>query len=134
MLVSLPDASASFGNPALRNAPDRERMGGHGARRRAARRRTGSERKEMSDDSAPKVIPPEQKALDAALRITNVNDRLAALEKIRLGYPKSPLLNDVDAQILAGVLQMPDAEDSASEVLDRMVARIPAGSSPDARS
>ena len=89
--------------------------------------------KEMSDDSAPKITPPEQKALDAALRITNVNDRLAALEKIRLGYPKSPLLNDVDAQILAGVLQMPDAEDSASEVIDRMVARVPAASSPDAR-
>jgi len=89
--------------------------------------------REMSDPLAPAVIPPEQKALDAALRITTVNDRLAALEKIRLGYPKSPLLNVVDAQVLAAVLQLPDSEDSASEVLDRMVARIPATASADAR-
>jgi len=89
--------------------------------------------REMSDDSAPAVVLPEQKALDAALRITTLADRLTALEKIRLGYPGSSLLNAVDSQVLSAVLQMPDAEDSAAEVLNRMLARIPASATADAR-
>jgi len=87
--------------------------------------------KEMSDE--PAVVPPEQKALDAALRITTLTDRLTALEKIRQGYPQSPLLNAVDSQVLSAVLQMPDAENSAAEVLDRMLARIPANATADTR-
>ncbi len=89
--------------------------------------------REMSDDSAPAVVLPEQKALDAALRITTLADRLTALEKIRLGYPGSSLLNAVDAQVLSAVLQMPDAEGSAAEVLTRMLGRIPANAPPDVR-
>ncbi|MBK9240445.1 MAG: hypothetical protein IPL75_09275 [Acidobacteria bacterium] len=89
--------------------------------------------REMSDDSAPAVVLPEQKALDAALRITTLADRLTALEKIRIGYPGSSLLNVVDSQVLSAVLQMPDAEGSANEVLNRMLARIPANATPDAR-
>ncbi len=82
---------------------------------------------------APLVAPPEQKAIDAAMRITRTSDRVAALERIRKDYPQSTLLNTVDAQVLAAVLQMPDASDSAAEVLDRMIARIPSDATPDAR-
>lgn len=89
--------------------------------------------REMSDDSAPAVVLPEQKALDAALRITRLADRLTALEKIRSGYPASSLLNSVDAQVLSAVLQMPDPETSAAEVLDRMLARIPSTATADLR-
>lgn len=89
--------------------------------------------REMSDDSAPAVVPPEQKALDAALRITRLTDRLAALEKIRQSYPQSTMLNAVDAQVLSAVLQMPDAEDSAAEVVERMLARIPANAPAETR-
>ncbi len=87
--------------------------------------------REMSDE--PAVVLPEQKELDAALRITTLADRLTALEKIRTGYPRSPLLNAVDSQVLSAVLQMPDAEGSAAEVLDRMLERIPANASADTR-
>src|SRR5688572_12291498 len=87
--------------------------------------------REMTDE--PAVVLPEQKELDAALRITTLADRLTALEKIRTGYPQSPLLNAVDSQVLSAVLQMPDAESSAAEVLDRMLARIPAKASADTR-
>jgi len=89
--------------------------------------------REMSDESAPAVIAPEQRALDAALRITSLADRLSALEKIRLSFPQSPLLNSVDAQVLSAVLQMPDAEESAADVIDRMLARIPATAPADTR-
>jgi tetratricopeptide (TPR) repeat protein len=89
--------------------------------------------REMSDDSAPAVVLPEQKALDAALRITTLLDRLTALEKIRVGYPRSTLLNAVDLQVLSAVLQMPDAAASAAEVLDRILRRIPAEATADIR-
>jgi tetratricopeptide (TPR) repeat protein len=87
--------------------------------------------REMSDE--PAVVLPEQKALEAALRITTLSERLTALEKIRTGYPNSTILNSVDSQVLSAVLQMPDAEASAAEVLTRMLARIPANASADAR-
>lgn len=88
--------------------------------------------REMSDDSTA-VVLPEQKALDAALRISRPTDRLAALDKILASYPASPVLNNVDAQVLSLVLQMPDAEDSAAEVFTRMLARIPASATADVR-
>jgi tetratricopeptide (TPR) repeat protein len=87
--------------------------------------------REMSDE--PAVVLPEQKALEAALRITTVSERLKALEKIRLGYPQSTMLNAVDSQVLSAVLQMPDAEESAAEVLNRMLSRIPANATADTR-
>ena len=87
--------------------------------------------REMTDE--PAVVLPEQKALDAALRITTLTDRLTALEKIRTGYPQSTLLNAVDSQVLSAVLQMPDAENSAAEVLSRMLARIPSNATADTR-
>lgn len=88
--------------------------------------------REMSDDSTA-VVLPEQKALDAALRISRSTDRLAALDKILQSYPASPVLNSVDAQVLSIVLQMPDAEASAADVFSRMLARIPAAATADAR-
>ena len=85
----------------------------------------------MSDASAP--VPPEQKALDAALRMARATDRMVALDKIRKDYPASPLLNMVDTQLLAAVLQTPDSSDAASEIIDRLIARIPSSASPDLR-
>ncbi|MEO6222838.1 MAG: hypothetical protein ABIP90_06275 [Vicinamibacterales bacterium] len=87
--------------------------------------------REMTDE--PTVVLPEQKALDNALKISTLAERLTALEKIRTGYPQSPLLNAVDSQVLSAVLQMPDAEDSAAQVLNRMLARIPSTASADTR-
>ena len=91
----------------------------------------GQDPTSMSD--APAVVPPEQKAVDAALRIARTADRLAALEKIRKDYPKSTLLDYVDQQVLSAVLLMPDSTDAAEEVVDRMLARIPAEATADAR-
>lgn len=87
----------------------------------------------MSDPLAPPAVPADQKALTAAMRIASIADRLAALDKIRTDYPASSLLTVVETQMLAGVLQMPDPTDSASEVLTRILARIPAGATPDVR-
>jgi tetratricopeptide (TPR) repeat protein len=77
--------------------------------------------------------PPEQPALDAAMRLTKTLDRLAALDKIRKDYPQSRLLNTIDSLALASVLQLPDATEAAGDILDRMLARIPAAATPDAR-
>jgi tetratricopeptide (TPR) repeat protein len=85
----------------------------------------------MSDPAA--AVAPEQQALDAAMRLTKTTDRLAALDKIRKDFPQSPLLNAVDTQILSAALQMPDSADAAAEILDRMLARIPAGATADDR-
>ena len=87
----------------------------------------------MSDPLAPPPPPPERRALDAAVRIANIADRLAALDKIRTDYPASPLLDEVEARMLVGVLQLPDPTDSADEVLTRILARIPADATPDVR-
>jgi tetratricopeptide (TPR) repeat protein len=87
----------------------------------------------LSDPLAPPPVPPERRALEAAARIANIADRLAALDKIRTDYPNSPLLDQVEAQMLADVLQMPDPTDSADEVLTRILARIPADATPDVR-
>jgi len=89
--------------------------------------------KEMSGDSGPKVVPPDQRALDAALQIPGLTDRLLALDKFRREYPQSALLGVVDVNLLLGALQMPDAEDSAAEIIDRMLARVPATATADER-
>jgi len=89
--------------------------------------------REMTGDTGPKPIPPDQRALDSALQIANVTDRVLALDKVRRDYPKSSLLSTIDGNLLMGVLQMPDAEESANEIIERMMARVPATASADAR-
>ena len=89
--------------------------------------------REMTGDTGPKPIPPDQRALDSALQISNVTDRVLALDKVRRDYPKSSLLSTIDGNLLMGVLQMPDAEESANEIIERMMARVPADASADAR-
>lgn len=89
--------------------------------------------REMTGDTGPKATPPDQRALDSALLITNVTDRVLALDKVRRDYPKSSLLSTIDQNLLMGVLQMPDAEESANEIIERMMGRVPAELSADAR-
>jgi tetratricopeptide (TPR) repeat protein len=86
---------------------------------------------QMTNAGAP--VPPDRVAMDAALRVTKAADRLAALDRIRRDFPQSPLLTTIDAEILAGVLQMQDSADAASEVIDRWLALIPATASADPR-
>ena len=89
--------------------------------------------REMTGDTGPKPIPPDQRALDSALQISNVTDRMLALDKVRRDYPQSSLLGTIDANLLMGVLQMPDAEDSANEIIERILSRLPADASADAK-
>jgi tetratricopeptide (TPR) repeat protein len=89
--------------------------------------------REMTGDTGPKTAPPDQRAMDSAMQIANLTDRMVALDKVRRDYPQSALQSTIDANLLSGVLQMPDAEDSALEIIERMMARVPATASADAR-
>ena len=79
------------------------------------------------------AVRPEQAALNAALAIVDMSDRLAALEKIRTDFPQSTVLATVDTQILQTLTTWPDRTDAMSTVLDRMLGRIPASTTPETR-
>lgn len=83
---------------------------------------------------APRPAPPELTALTAAVRLTDPAAKLAALEKIRTDFPQASNLATVDAQILTTLANnFPDRLPEITAVFDRVIARIPADATPDAR-
>ena len=59
---------------------------------------------------------------------------MAALEKIRTDYAESPVLSQVDTQILNTLLLTPERTTEINAVLDRLVTpRTPAASQPETR-
>jgi tetratricopeptide (TPR) repeat protein len=81
----------------------------------------------------PRPTPPELTALTAAIRLTDPEAKLAALEKIRADFPESSNLAVVDTQLLSALLAFPDRLPAITTVFDRIVGRIPADATPDAR-
>ena len=82
----------------------------------------------------PRPAPPETAALTAALRITDPAAKLAALEKICTDFPQATNLSLVDSQILTTLVNnFPDRLPAITEVFERIIGRIPADATPDAR-
>ena len=78
--------------------------------------------------------PPDMEAMNAAMRIADPAARLTALEKIRTDFPEAGLLSAVDQQMLSTLANsFPERLKDIETVFDRVLARIPASATPEAR-
>ncbi len=83
---------------------------------------------------APRVVPPDMQALNAANALTDPAAKLAAYEKMRTDFPESTNLAGVDSQILNTLVNnFPDRVADITTVFERLIARFASTASPEAR-
>ena len=84
--------------------------------------------------TTPPAQTPDRLAFTAALGTSNPEARLAAFDKFRTDFPTSTLIGQADSQTLLTLAgSFATRTDEMGQVLDRIIARIPASASPELR-
>jgi hypothetical protein len=84
--------------------------------------------------SAARPMPPEQVAYNAATKIKDPAEELAALEKVRTDFPGTRILGQVNSTVLTVLItNFPDRKDAINAAIDQSIAGISPTATADSR-